>query len=114
MSEMKKIAVLMACHNRCDTTLSCLRLLFGNVTDSIITVFLVDDGSTDGTCEAVKKGFPAVHTSRGTGSLYWARGMERAWQRALAHEHVDGKFDGYMWLNDDAMLAEDALEKLMR
>jgi GT2 family glycosyltransferase len=113
MSEMKKIAVLMACHNRCATTLSCLRLLFGNVTDSKITVFLVDDGSTDGTCEAVKNGFPAVHTSRGTGSLYWAKGMELAWKMALEHEHVDGKFDDYMWLNDDAMLAEDALEKLM-
>jgi GT2 family glycosyltransferase len=88
-------------------------LLFGNATAPKITVFLVDDGSTDGTFEAVKKGFPAVQAIRGAGSLYWAKGMELAWQMALAHEHVDGKFDGYMWLNDDAMLAGDALEKLM-
>ena len=85
-----KIAILMTCHNRRETTLRCLESLALEKRVGVgqwkIDVFLVDDGSTDGTDEAVKATFPKVNVIRGTGNLYWAKGMELAWKTCLQHE----------------------------
>lgn len=102
IAEMK-IAVLMTCHNRRETTLRCLRSLPSNV-----DVFLVDDGSTDGTDAAVKVSFPRVNVIQGAGSLYWAKGMELAWKKAVEA----GDWDGYLWLNNDVELDADAVSKV--
>lgn len=106
-----EIAVLMTCHNRRDKTLTCLRNLgiaVGKAGNAATTVFLVDDGSDDGTADVVAKTFPDVRVMHGSGKLYWARGMRKAWEAALA-ERTD--WDGYLWLNDDVQLDEDAVER---
>ena len=101
-----RIAVLMACHNRVETTLCCLERLFTNIVADL-DVWLVDDGSSDGTGARVKERFPSVNVIRGTGSLYWARGMRLAWERAVeSHEH----YDYFLWLNDDVVLRSDGIE----
>jgi GT2 family glycosyltransferase len=69
-------------------------------------VFLVDDGSNDGTSRAVMSQFPAVKIIQGTGDLFWNRGMHLAWKTASDHKD----FDYYLWLNDDTILFENALE----
>ena len=69
-------------------------------------VFLVDDGSTDGTGARVRSEFPTVRVINADGTLYWARGMHRAWQAAV--ESGDG-YDFFLWLNDDVMLKPDAI-----
>ena len=76
------IAVLMTCHNRVETTLACLRRLTPQLspTDG---VFLVDDGSMDGTGVKVKAEFSDVNVINGDGTLYWARGMHLAWKSAI-------------------------------
>ena len=109
---ISSLAILMTCHNRMTTTVDCLKYLFAAVTrlnTCECKVFLVDDGSTDGTAEAVRKYFPQVCVIGGDGTLFWARGMELAWKSA----EVEGEWDGYLWLNDDTILAKDALERLM-
>lgn len=73
-------------------------------------MFLVDDGSTDGTGARVRAEFPDVHVIDGDGTLFWAKGMRKAWETA-ASERDD--WSGYLWLNDDTMLFEDALVRLM-
>lgn len=117
------IAVLMTCHNRRDITLRCLsslrvavEQLGAKVKDERLSahVFLVDDGSTDGTGDAVQtwhESLPPSSTSTfdlnliaGTGNLYWAKGMALAWREALRHD-----LDYFLWLNDDAILRQDAL-----
>ena len=64
---MRNLAVLMTCHNRRENTLKCLKALFLNAIpeDIHIKVFLVDDGSNDGTAEVVSEQFPGV-------VLFWA------------------------------------------
>ncbi|MBN8861166.1 MAG: glycosyltransferase family 2 protein [Sphingobacteriales bacterium] len=105
------IAVLLTCYNRKKKTLSCLDDLFKCILPEAykLSVFLVDDSSTDGTAEAVKQQFPRVQLIYGNGSLYWNRGMHLAWQKAK--EKAD--FDYYLWLNDDTDLMPDALIEML-
>ena len=108
---MTRIAVLMTCHNRHKTTLDCLKSLFqAQVPEGVaITVYLVDDGSTDGTGDSVRERYPAVKVLNGDGSLYWCGGMRLAWNEALK-----SGYDYYLWLNDDTLLFDDALLKMIR
>ena len=63
------IAILITCHNRRDTTLTCLSNLTQQTLSS--TVYLVDDGSTDDTSLAVQSQYPDVNILSGSGSLFW-------------------------------------------
>jgi GT2 family glycosyltransferase len=106
-----KIAVLITCHNRKESTQQCLTYLFSQkgLNDLIdLEVFLVDDGCTDGTPELIRRDFPQVNIIKGTGQLYWNRGMHLAWQTAVNTKD----FDYYLWLNDDTFLYSNALESL--
>jgi GT2 family glycosyltransferase len=87
-----RIAVLMTCHNRREKTLGCLRALFVNDLphDTSLHVILVDGGSTDNTAEFVRTEFPQVDILLGDGNLFWNRGMQRAFARAMV-----ARFDGY-------------------
>jgi GT2 family glycosyltransferase len=106
-ASMKQIAVLITCHNRCAKTLAALTSLFEAAVpeQSVWQVFLVDDGSTDGTTNAVRFQFPQVTIIHGDGSLYWCGGMRRAWIEAS--KQLD--YDAYLWLNDDTVLFPNAL-----
>lgn len=104
------ISVLMTCHNRRELTLKCLGLLLPQLGEDA-RVYLVDDGSTDGTAVAVA-GLKdnRINVINGDGRLYWAKGMRKAWEAAVAEQ---GDWDGYLWLNDDTELDDDALQKLL-
>jgi GT2 family glycosyltransferase len=100
------IAVLMTSFNRRELTLRSLGSLNkqNNPSDIQLTVFLVDDGCTDGTAEAVRSKFPGVKILKGDGSLFWNGGMRKAFDAATQE-----CFDAYLFLNDDTILYEDAL-----
>ena len=102
------IAILMTCHDRRELTLRCLELLMPQLRQENM-VFLVDDGSNDGTSTSVAHAFPNVRIGKGDGSLFWAKGMRKAWGAAVS-ERDD--WDGYLWLNDDTELDMDAMQKL--
>jgi GT2 family glycosyltransferase len=104
-----RIAVTIACFNRRETTLRCLRSLLPQQTDSVtLDVYLVDDASPDGTGAAVREAFPQVHVLTGTGGLFWGGGMHRAMSEAIKQP-----FDFILWLNDDVTLRADALADLL-
>ncbi len=108
---MKNIAVLLTCHNRKDKTLSCLQSLYNaELPDTTkLNVFLVDDGSTDGTAKVVKESFPKVNIIQGTGNLYWAGGMRLAWNVAINNDN----YDAFLLLNDDTVLYNNAITDLL-
>lgn len=103
---MNKIAVLLTCFNRVDKTSKCLHNLYK--IDSNLKIFLVDDASTDSTAQIIGEYFPQVIIIRGSGNLYWNRGMNLAWTTAAESDD----FDFYLWLNDDVLLYEDSLKEL--
>jgi GT2 family glycosyltransferase len=99
----------MACHNRRELTLACLRSLYGQQrTNYELSVFLVDDGSSDGTAGAVMSEFPDVEVLSGSGHLYWGGAMRLAFQAA---ERRDADF--HLWLNDDVILHSEAVALLL-
>jgi GT2 family glycosyltransferase len=107
---MRRIATLMTCHNRKASTIACLDRLLKNTLpeNHTLDIFLVDDGSTDGTAQAVNTHYPQVNVITGNGNLYWNGGMQLAWENALPHNA-----DFFLWLNDDVELKENALETLL-
>ena len=105
------IAVLITCHNRREKTIRSINALFASVlpVNTKLCVFLVDDGSTDGTEESVKAQFPLVNVIKGSGELYWNQGMRLAWDTAVKNY----EFDFYLWLNDDTFLSKNAIIELL-
>ena len=106
------IAVLMTCHNRCDKTAACLRSLRrqGGLHERGVTLhlFLVDDGCTDGTVEAVLDLWAEAEIISGDGTLFWCGGMRKAWRAAASTDP-----DYYLLINDDTTIIADALEELL-
>lgn len=103
-------AVLLTAHNRKIKTLACLKSLYNAILpkDYIFDVYLVDDGSIDGTILEVKKHFPKVNIIEGNGQLFWAGGMRLAWNKALQNE----KYDAFLLLNDDVILSNEVINNL--
>ena len=104
----KDIAVLIACHNRRETTLRGLRFLHQQEMPLgyRLRVVLVDDGSSDGTGDAVRREFPQVTVIRGDGSYFCFHSIYVAWNAARPA-------DFYLWLNDDVDLEPTALRRLV-
>ena len=111
MMELSMLAVLITCHNRKEKTLQCLKALYTTDVPEGYTfdVFLVDDGSTDGTGETVAEQFPHVNVIYGDGNLFWNRGMHLAWETAAKNL----EYDFFLWLNDDVVLYKDALKTMI-
>lgn len=105
-----RLAVILTCFNRVEKTTMCLSEVYDQAIPDFpnLEVFLVDDGSSDGTADAVREQYPDVHLIVGDGSLFWNMGMHRAFGEALA-----GEFDYYLWLNDDTHLYEGAIAALL-
>lgn len=106
-----KVAALLTCHNRMSKTLKCLAALYINTLPRGygLDVFLVDDGSKDGTSQAIASQYPGVRIIQGNGDLYWCGGMRVAFAKAM-----EGQFDAYLLLNDDTVLYPDALDTLFK
>ncbi len=105
---MKSTTVIIPVHNRRETTLACLRRLTADAVPAWACIVVVDDGSTDGTGEAVRREFPDVQIERGNGQLWWTGAICAGMRRALA----DGA-EFVVWLNDDTFPAPDALRSLV-
>lgn len=104
-AQSTKIAVAIACFNRRDTTLACIGSLIAQQTQAIqIDVYILDDGSTDGTSAAVQFAFPEVQITQGSGSLFWGGGMNAAMSQAMARHP-----EFVLMLNDDVALFPNAI-----
>jgi GT2 family glycosyltransferase len=107
-SRQRDIAVLMTCFNRRATTLRSLRSLYEQKLPAgwSMRVVLTDDGSSDGTGEAVRREFPEATVLQGDGNQYWVGGTLMAWNAARPA-------DFYLWLNDDVHLRPQSLQALI-
>jgi len=108
-----RIALLMTCHNRRDNTIESLTAAARSATsvaDARVSIFLTDDGSTDGTAPAARELGLDMRVTQGSGNLFWNRGMVLAWQAACADTTA---YDAFLLLNDDTVLDTRALRCLL-
>lgn len=108
----KEVAVLLTCYNRKAQTIACLGSLFEATIpeDLHLDIYLTDDGSTDGTGDAVKELYPRITLLKGSGNLFWAGGMRLAWTTALQTK----PYDAFLLINDDVRLQRDFMINLMK
>lgn len=104
------VFVVIASHNRRGLTLRCMDLL-GRQSYSALRVVLVDDGSTDGTREEVRRRFPEVAVLEGDGNLWWTAATNMG--VGLVLEAAEPR-DYVLTLNDDADFDECYVERMVR
>lgn len=104
------LAVIMACHNRRDKTVASILAAARALQNMFLAIrfYVTDDGSTDGTAEALLQLSLDVRVSTGDGELFWNRGMHVSMRAAMA----DGA-DWFLWLNDDTLLDADSGSRLI-
>lgn len=102
------VYIIIPVHNRKDTTLVCLENLKQHGLLQIYQVVVVDDGSTDGTTEAIAATYSDVVVLAGNGDLWWTGAIAKGMKYAL-EKNADYMF----WLNDDCIPESDTLPQLV-
>jgi GT2 family glycosyltransferase len=105
-----RVEIVIPVHNRRETTLQALRSLARIDTTGLdVHITIVDDGSTDGTGEAIRSQFPNVDIIAGDGTLHYAAGTNRGIAAAL-----DRGADYILTANDDTIFHEQFLQRMLR
>ncbi len=103
------VYIVIPVHNRKQKTLDCLETL-SHQTYSNITTIVVDDGSDDGTSQAINEHYPYVTVLHGDGNLWWTGGMNYGVSQVL-DEATDADF--VLSLNDDTLCPVDYVAELV-
>lgn len=103
--KIRKIEIVTPVHNRREETLQCLKSLTRiDKTGLQVHIIIVDDGSTDGTAEAVARNFPEVEIVKGNGELWYTAGTNRGIEVALRHDP-----DYILAINNDSIFDEKCI-----
>ena len=104
---MCKLSIIIPVHNRREITRRCLFCL-QKQTYSNFDIIVIDDGSTDGTSEMIKKDFPEIILLHGDGNLWWTGATNLGIKYALKKGA-----ELILTLNDDVLIKEDYIEKFI-
>jgi len=106
---VRTIYIVIPVHNRLDTTRECLESISCQ-TYTHFRVVLADDGSTDGTCDYVRKAHPDVVVLEGDGNLWWTSATNLGVRYALQNASEN---DCILTLNNDTILPPAYLETII-
>lgn len=105
------IIVVFTCFNRKEKTLRCVERLIEGNENITFRFIIVDDGSTDGTEEALKncKYASSLKILKTEGNFYYSRGMSYGMEYILDKEE---KADYLLMVNDDVEFFSNSIEQL--
>ncbi|MBR2794113.1 MAG: glycosyltransferase family 2 protein [Solobacterium sp.] len=106
---MKKILALATCFNRKERTIRAVKELMEGNPSLSFDFLIVDDGSKDGTGEALRQ-FDNVTVLEGDGNLFYSGGMRRAIDEAKKRN--DRGYDYCLLFNDDVRFSPHSIEYL--
>ena len=102
-----RVAVVIPVHNDRERTLRCLESL-ARIDYTAHTPVVVDDGSRDGTADAVAERHPGATVLHGNGNLWWAGATNRGVRHAL-----ENGYDFVLTLNNDTLVDPPFLTHLV-
>jgi GT2 family glycosyltransferase len=104
--EKIRVAIVTPVHNRRAITLQCLKSLSRINSEGLdIHIVIVDDGSDDGTTEAIEIEYPNVTVIKGNGNLWFTEGTNVAVIAALEYDP-----DYVLMINDDQLFDSECLK----
>lgn len=105
---MSRIAIILTIYNRKDKTLCALNSIEKVTSNHSIHFYICDDGSTDGSSDAIMKKFPGSTIVYGDGNCFWSKGMYLAMKKAQEDDP-----DFYLMINDDVEFFDNALDIML-
>lgn len=108
MTLSKTTYIVIPVHNRKVTTLNCLSHLQATGDLDNYQLVIVDDGSTDGTAEAIMAQYSDITILTGDGNLWWTGGIAMG----MDYAHAQGA-EFIIWLNDDCLPEPGTLDQLV-
>ncbi|WP_018618493.1 glycosyltransferase family 2 protein [Spirosoma luteum] len=105
------ISIVIPVHNRIDYTRQCLACLTAQ-TYRDFQIIVVDDGSTDGTADMIRREFADVIVLQGDGNLWWAEATN--WGIRYTQQHQNNRYKNFvLTLNDDTRVIPDYLQSML-
>lgn len=106
---IQRVVAVTPVFNRREITLACLRSLFASNLDGVdLQAIVVDDGSSDGTADAIRAEFPQVEIITGDGNLWYSEGVNVGVRSALSSDP-----DFILIYNDDSLFPPATLRQLL-
>jgi GT2 family glycosyltransferase len=102
---MIDLSILIVNWNTKDYLLQCVESIFQTIRRSSWEIFVIDNGSVDGSGEAVQKSFPSIRLIENERNLGFAKAMNQGLQQSSGRHAL--------LLNPDARLKEGAIERML-
>lgn len=100
-----QLSILMVSWNTREMTLAAIRSVYAETRDTDFELIVVDNGSHDGTAEAIRAAFPEVRLLAESANHGFARGNNIAAEQARAPR--------LLLLNTDTLVEDRAIDRLM-
>jgi len=99
------LSIIIVNWNTKQLLLNCIASIYDTIRQVSFEIFVVDNGSTDGSVKAISNAYPDVIVVSNTTNLGFARANN------IALKRISGKYA--VLLNSDTILKEDALENML-